>query len=320
MPLLVGMDEAGYGPNLGPLVISVTAWRIRQQPSGCDLYRELQPLVTDSPRASDGQLAIADSKLLYKTGGTLRLLETGVLAALALRGRYPGRWDEIWDCLAADADGHRRFLPWYADFDIPLPTCLQAEEIRHWKDRLEDRMLAAEIELVDVRSLALFPPQFNDNVDRWGSKGAALSHLSAALLAEVLAAAGEDEPVLVVADKHGGRNRYRSILQRAFPDRLVEVVSESRAASVYRWGPPAARCEVRFLAGGEAWLPAALASMTCKYLRELAMSALNAYWRRYLPELRPTAGYPVDARRFKQEIAAVQQRLAISDELLWRCR
>ena len=28
MTLVIGTDEAGYGPNLGPLVVAATAWRI----------------------------------------------------------------------------------------------------------------------------------------------------------------------------------------------------------------------------------------------------------------------------------------------------
>jgi hypothetical protein len=67
-------------------------------------------------------------------------------------------------------------------------------------------------------------------------------------------------------------------------------------------------------------LPAALASMASKYLRELAMEALNAFWRHRVAGLRPTAGYPQDARRFKAEIAAVQAELGIPDRQIWRMR
>jgi hypothetical protein len=77
---------------------------------------------------------------------------------------------------------------------------------------------------------------------------------------------------------------------------------------------------MHFRAGGESFLPAALASMTAKYLRELAMGAFNAFWQTRINGLKPTAGYPLDARRFKHEIAAVQTALGISDHLLWRQR
>ena len=45
-------------------------------------------------------------------------------------------------------------------------------------------------------------------------------------------------------------------------------------------------------------MPAALASMTSKYLRELAMRAFNEFWCGRVHDLAPTAGYPRDARRF----------------------
>jgi hypothetical protein len=105
-----------------------------------------------------------------------------------------------------------------------------------------------------------------------------------------------------------------------FPDVLIEVARESRAQSTYRWGPKATRCVIDFLADGERALPTALASMVSKYLRELSMLAFNGYWRRHLPELKPTAGYPGDSRRFKAEITPLQQSLGIDDRLLWRSR
>ena len=67
-------------------------------------------------------------------------------------------------------------------------------------------------------------------------------------------------------------------------------------------------------------MPVALASMTAKYHRELAMRALNQYWQNRVDGLRTTAGYPVDAKRFKSEIAATQVQLGIDDGVLWRNR
>ena len=78
--------------------------------------------------------------------------------------------------------------------------------------------------------------------------------------------------------------------------------------------------EFRFQPKGERHLPTALASMTAKYLRELAMRPFNAFWQRHVPELRPTAGYNSDAKRFIAEIAAAKERLGIADHMLWRER
>jgi ribonuclease HII len=80
------------------------------------------------------------------------------------------------------------------------------------------------------------------------------------------------------------------------------------------------RVEVQFHVGAEQFLSVALASMVSKYLRELAMQAFNEFWRRHVPDLRPTAGYPTDARRFKQAIEPMCKQLGIDDRLLWRCR
>jgi hypothetical protein len=105
-----------------------------------------------------------------------------------------------------------------------------------------------------------------------------------------------------------------------FPERFIEIHGESRAQSVYRFGPAERRVEIRFRTKAEVCLPVALASMASKYLRELAMMGLNAFWGARVPGLRPTAGYPQDARRFKAEIAAVQADLGIRDAELWRTR
>ena len=50
------------------------------------------------------------------------------------------------------------------------------------------------------------------------------------------------------------------------------------------------------------------------------MELFNRFWRTHLPTLKPTHGYPTDARRFRQEVAEIQARLEIPDEMLWRER
>src|SRR6185436_16287727 len=95
---------------------------------------------------------------------------------------------------------------------------------------------------------------------------------------------------------------------------------ESSDLSVYQVRLADRPVEFRFQPKGEQHLPTALASMTAKYLRELAMRPFNAFWQRHVPDLRPTAGYSGDAQRFFGEIQAAKERLAITDFMMWRER
>ncbi|MEZ6080363.1 MAG: hypothetical protein R3C56_33235 [Pirellulaceae bacterium] len=77
---------------------------------------------------------------------------------------------------------------------------------------------------------------------------------------------------------------------------------------------------IHFSVGGDSFPPTALASMLAKYLRERLMHPLNAFWQGQLPQLKPTAGYPVDAQRFRAAIEPVAERLKLSIDQWWRCK
>jgi ribonuclease HII len=321
MTYLIGTDEAGYGPNLGPLVISASLWHVPTAMRGDDLYAALAAVVSRSAAVDSAvrQVPMADSKTLYKSSGDLQALECGVLTALRAIGWQPADWREAWAAAAphslADLDG----APWYLDFELKLPLHHEGADL----DRLAAIFLQglgdARVRLVQVRSMTISPLRFNDELDRWGNKATALSTLTLDLIKTILPAE-DGQNVFVSCDKHGGRQRYAEFLQAAFPEYLVEIFGECRSHSLYRWGPAKRRLEFCFLEKAERLLPVALASMASKYLRELAMLAFNAFWRKHVPNLRPTAGYPEDARRFRQEIAACQQKLGIADRILWRNR
>ena len=125
---------------------------------------------------------------------------------------------------------------------------------------------------------------------------------------------------VVFCDKHGGRNYYAALLQHVFSEELVCVKHESAELGIYDVRYAGRSIQFRFQPKGERHLPTALASMTAKYLRELAMRPFNAFWQRHVPDLKPTAGYPTDSRRFFDDIRLAQQRLGIEDTMVWRER
>jgi ribonuclease HII len=321
MPYLIGTDEAGYGPRLGPLVISAAVFWVDGWDDGADLYRRLKGVVSKEPprRAVHRRVAIADSKALYSSTTGLAALERGVLAALGLVNRCPADWLDIWQMLDPGAIERLPTMPWHVDYELRLPVAAEADDLARLIPALASGLEQAGVRLVTLASRAVFPDEFNQANDRWGNKSETLSKTTLGLLADVLAHC-QDEPVRVVCDKHGGRNFYGRHLQEQFPDPWIEVHRESAKESIYRWHCGEQRVEANFRAGGETFLPAALASMTSKYLRELAMRAFNEFWCGRVNGLLPTAGYPTDANRFRAAVRPTQQALGIDDHIMWRSR
>lgn len=321
MIYLIGTDEAGYGPNLGPLVISATVWQAPDDGRDADWYSLLADVVwrPGPSQRKPSQVPIADSKSLYKPGGSLQNLECGVLTALRAIGLRPAHWREAWETLSPQTAEVLQAEPWFRDFELALPLAHHPDSLDSLAETFLQGLQQAGVRLLTLRSAAVCPEQFNGWLDRLGNKATVLSTLTLELIKTVLPPP-DGRATLVVCDKHGGRQRYADLLQATFPDYLVEIFAESAVRSMYRWGPAAGRVEFRFLEKAERLLPVALASMMSKYLRELAMLAWNAFWHRHVPGLRPTAGYPLDAVRFKKDIQDCQQQLGIPDRRIWRNR
>jgi ribonuclease HIII len=162
-------------------------------------------------------------------------------------------------------------------------------------------------------------PRFNSLLTQFDSKGAILTRGVAALMQSALARIPADDIVIIAVDKQGGRNRYAAMLQYAFPEAWVSVELESAAESRYRLEGLKRKVTVVFRPRAEAeHMSVAVASMFSKYIRELMMDQFNRFWTAKLPGLAPTAGYPVDAKRFMAAIQPVLKTLEIDESTVWR--
>src|SRR4051794_32927907 len=120
----VGIDEAGYGPNLGPLVMTaVVAEGPEDRPP--DLWADFAATVVRAG-GTDSRLWIDDSKKIYRGGFGLDRLETPCLTPLAASGREPpitlGGLLEALDAGHLESVELSRWLDPGADPTIPRPA------------------------------------------------------------------------------------------------------------------------------------------------------------------------------------------------------
>lgn len=324
MTLLVGTDEAGYGPNLGPLTICGTAWQV-PDPT-LDLYEALEDCVTNGDSNSiPGKITICDSKKIYSPSRSIESLEKSVFSTLvAVSGKLPKDSKQLGEMLQIDclANGSvpelERIGGRTKGAKITLPLAANRDEISELAAKFLSTCEDAGVELGEIGCRAIFPRNFNEMVGKFGNKAELLSATTLGIVKQLIK--NQQQDCRIVCDKHGGRNKYVGVLNQYLTDQFITVGQESRGVSDYQWRHDDANFDITFRSKGESFLPTALASMFAKYIREVAMEIMNNFWESQVPGLRPTRGYPVDAVRFKKEIAAAQEKLGIDDSNIWRYR
>lgn len=323
MAVVAGIDEAGFGPVLGPLVVSTAAFELPAGSEGECLWELLSPAVSKKVSKRRGAVAIGDSKEIHgahRGKGGLANLERGVLAMLRAGGSRPATLKELLTLVCPEAADHVRQYPWYADGDLELPHAAGAAELPLAGNALAVAMEKAGVALRLMRCQVLFEGEFNRLVRATKNKSTTLMDTTCRLL-DVLWRRFASAGLLVHADHQGGRVNYLLPLQRAFESCQFKVLDQSPDFSAYRMAEGPRAAEVRFQVKAEkAHLAVALASMVSKYVRELLMVLFNRFWARHVPGIAPTAGYYTDGRRFYAEILPAMKKLGVPEDILYRWR
>jgi hypothetical protein len=114
-----------------------------------------------------------------------------------------------------------------------------------------------------------------------------------------------NEELSITIDRQGGAKRYGPWLG-SIADRGEQSVSIEREDDrVSRYGVDLEGIQANVsveVAADETSFAVALASMVAKYVRELAMIRFNDRWSALRPDVKPTAGYGVDGKRWIAEV------------------
>ncbi|MHB1425286.1 MAG: hypothetical protein ACYC3I_19120 [Gemmataceae bacterium] len=318
MTWIVGIDEAGYGPNLGPFVMTAVACRVPDPCRHVSLWDLLRPAIRRLADDDEGQLLIDDSKLVYTARG-LAGLEQGVFAAFGhARLGNPVTLNDLIDCLCPDDGDELRREAWYRGV-LAVPIHLNAEDIKLCSSRFEDACAVGNVGCWQVCSAVICSSRFNALLEEGSTKGHVLAHALTYLLRWQRGHLPGEDDLIFFIDKHGGRHFYAAMIQHALPEGIVFTERESMACSAYRVHNLDREIRLVFQPRADGEHPCvALASMASKYLREVLMLEFNRFWQEHVSDLKPTAGYPGDAARFFQAIRPTIVKLGLAESSLWR--
>lgn len=302
--LLVGVDENGLGPRLGPLIATSVCLEVANY-DRARLQRVAQ------------RVGIGDSKQT-SAFGQMRVAEGLALATLeALHGRAPSDVDELLHQLELDGpDALRSVCPkrtapqcWSARVELPAFE----GDVAEGRAQLA-RLRKHGVEIRAARSVVTCAGRMNEQLRRLGSRTSVdLAMFERLVVAEARAAAAELSVVLGMVGGIRDYERYFSLLPS---ESISETVRKKQSVSYRVAGVGSLSFEID---ADARHLPVALASMVGKYVRELSMERQNRFYAQQQAGLPRPSGYhdPV-TRRFVEQSHALRQRLGIVDDCFER--
>ncbi len=301
---IVGIDENGLGPQLGPLIVTAV---------GLDIEGDYDAQAC----AQLGQsLALGDSKA-FSAVGHMQQAEGFTLALCQkLWDTSPSTMDALCDQLIAEGSRSlKRSCPdalnqrqcWQA----PMPLPAWGGTIQNGQTSLE-RLAAQGIHLRWAQSRVVCVKRLNDA----RSQGRTRLRVNLDQFEHLIEAAwqslGNDSKI--ICGMVGGMRHYEKHLQR-IP--IAQGLEQKRQQCAYRSTQGG---ELSFEVDADAQhLPVGLASMVGKYLRELFMERQNRFYQHHDKELSKVSGYhDPKTQKFIEQSRVLRQQLQIDDHCFRR--
>ncbi len=238
--IVAGIDEAGYGPLLGPLVVSAAAFEVPTDSVPTCLWRVLRRSISRTQADADRRIPVLDSKKLYHRRQGLQRLERSVLAVSTAWRQEATGVDSWISQFSSEAGEILRPYPWYRACGRCLPIEADARAVRLAAESLKRDLGANSIRVAGCWTEILPEGHFNRLVERTRNKATVLQGLVLRLIQRI-ADAFPAHDLQINIDKQGARSFYAQPLLQAFDGRRLKVIEETESSSAYEMLLPHSR-------------------------------------------------------------------------------
>ena len=276
MDYFIGIDEAGYGPLLGPLAVVGIGSTVA--PSDLNAIWK------------SAHLPVMDSKKLHKSSHIAPLESVALGIITWATGFTPASASELF-ALLGEQPSDTADVPWCASADaLSLPVGGLPIDV------------PSDGAMGGIHGGLLHPWHLNESA----SQGINRSQAEWGIIAEIIQKERNRSCLTLSCDRLGGRTYYADLLQSCLPGKDIFIQEEQRSQCIYTVLNTNDETNIyEFLVKGEQRnILIAAASCVAKYARELHMILLNQWWQKELRWLKPTAGYPQDAKRWLHQIGS----------------
>ncbi len=320
--IIIGIDENGYGPVLGPLVVTATAFKIEK--------RENLWYLLNIPKNPDcyEKLVVTDSKKLFSRNSLKRcqIGEKTVFSFFYLLFKtFPENLDRFLSKILLDfsqfpqlcKESRTEAKPCWEKIFLPL-WLKNKEGIKKEAEKLRKKLKRERIEFFGLKSICICPFQFNRLV-----KGKSKSYLNYLQFEKLIFyfLRKKEKNFYIFADRIGGQKRYLPLLKSGLlRNWRSQILEERKEISSYRLSLKGKEATISFLQDGEEKeFPVALSSLFGKYIREIFMKRINKFLQNYNPKLKPVSGYrDCLTKNFIEETNNLRKKLKINEECFLR--
>jgi len=280
---IIGIDENGLGPILGPLIISGIKLKVKEP---VFFYSKIENLKSI--------FKIDDSKNVFKRTEKWTYSKGEIISLSILKTfNFEDLIEKYVNLIISDYE--KNF--YIKNYKLPI-----------WAKTYKENNLRDEINFIGYKAYAIFPSEFNKELSRINK-----FQMDIKFFLDLAYELSSNELNLVFCGKVGGYTYYtKEFLKLGITK--YEILKENKGHSAYKIRYRDKLLEIHFLLDGDKiYYPIAIASIIGKYLRELFMKVLNERFG-FDDEIPFSSGYKHDIKTI-QLIEKIKLNYNINDFL-----